>query len=409
MSARGFGGIVRSPAQPPPAAPATVTGANNGLSLAGTDVQLGGILIIPTDIDLDNFHFFINNGVNRHIELDPGANRYLFGLLDTGTNIANAISFENDTSIIYAGVLNESLKVTQSLNLYEFGDILGGNNNTRLSIDDSFQLITGLSGGGRMISLDRLNQIYQLGDVDGFGNGATLEIQDINSSLLFYDSAFASQSMNLNPIAGTYGIGDLNGIGSGNYLLVNDGTNEFTLGGPASRLDIIGDVAQITAGGVLLLSLDNPSGLFRLGDIANAGNNNKFAIDDANNLTYVQSGAGRTLNLDAGNGIYQFGDFDAVSNGNSIFVDDATNLMQYESGGGRRLYLDAGSNIYQIGDIDIVNNGARININDAAGLINFDNAASNVGLVINGVAGFTGTVAAPASITVNGGIVTNVT
>ena len=61
-----------------------------------------------------------------------------------------------------------------------------------------------------------------------------------------------------------------------------------------------------------------------------------------------------------------------------------------------------------MGDIDGFLNGGFIQIDDAGNAFKINNTASNIGININGVAGFTGTVTPVVSITVNNGIVTAV-
>ena len=67
------------------------------------------------------------------------------------------------------------------------------------------------------------------------------------------------------------------------------------------------------------------------------------------------------------------------------------------------------TNRYTFGDIDQLQQGATAMIDDLANEFVISNAVNNMTMRINGTAGFSGTVAAPASITVVGGIVTNVT
>lgn len=62
----------------------------------------------------------------------------------------------------------------------------------------------------------------------------------------------------------------------------------------------------------------------------------------------------------------------------------------------------------QLGDVDGSVNGNRFTIDDAAGTFTIENTGLNARVVINGVNGFTGTVAPVNTITVDGGIVTNV-
>lgn len=116
-----------------------IQAADNGLSIAGTTVILGGQLNTPlTVIDIANQEFFVQNtGIaNRYIELSSGINRYTFGIIDTNTNLIQGYSAEPDTSIIYAGALGEALRITTSQALYQFGNFTGIGS-SYLSINDN--------------------------------------------------------------------------------------------------------------------------------------------------------------------------------------------------------------------------------------------------------------------------------
>jgi len=104
------------------------------------------------------------------------------------------------------------------------------------------------------------------------------------------------------------------------------------------------------------------------------------------------------------------GDTYAIGDINNVF---GSGLMQL--GGGLILfslntnnYLNLNANDCSIGDISTALNGGILQVNDAASIINIDNTAHDMGITINGITGFSGTVANPVTITVESGIVTNV-
>jgi hypothetical protein len=144
--------------------------------------------------------------------------------------------------------------------------------------------------------------------------------------------------------------------------------------------------------------------------------------------TRFQNGGGITIAESISNlqTILSTGRADLV--GNSLLGSSPSlNLTEIQSGGtnwqqsnefgilefaetlntGRFLRLDSTAiQEYQIGDIDGTLNGTAFTIDDNNNNFIFDNTASNAGIMINGVAGFTGTVAGVTNITVNNGIVT---
>lgn len=85
--------------------------------------------------------------------------------------------------------------------------------------------------------------------------------------------------------------------------------------------------------------------------------------------------------------------------------------LDYTDGstGGRFLNLDQINLFSQIGDVDALLTGANFTIDIQNSLFQFNDTLGAAVIQINGVNGFTGTVTPVNSITVNGGIVTNVT
>lgn len=72
------------------------------------------------------------------------------------------------------------------------------------------------------------------------------------------------------------------------------------------------------------------------------------------------------------------------------------------------LHLDWIANTYGIGDLSGAINGTNLVVADVTSSIDITNTAANAFVRINGVPGFTGTVTPVTTITVDGGIVTNV-
>lgn len=307
MTARGYGGAVRSPrVEPVVVPPATVTGADNGLTLNGTLVQLGGPLIQPTDINLGGQPFTVSSGFGGNlIFLDDtfGSILATFGF-DSGFPQPSFIQFEADNANIFVGQY-QALIITDSLGTFWFGDTLAAVNGTRMEIDDAATNINFRSLSGQMLILDQMAQQYAMGDLSLIGNGVVFQIDNGANEARIQNS-------------------------SGNLLYISAGV-----------------------------------GLFFLGDDALASG---LAMDTAGRVYNIQ---------DNGSPLFQ-----GVFNGANPEVS--------------------------IGDVNAVANGLFLQVDDATGIVRVQNGGMTAAMEINGVAGFTGTVAAPATITVNGGIVTNV-
>lgn len=106
--------------------------------------------------------------------------------------------------------------------------------------------------------------------------------------------------------------------------------------------------------------------------------------------------------------------FGAAINGNftRLLVNDPNQNVSIvnQNANNRGFEVDFFGGNYRLGDIDNTGNGAKLEIdnNSLNGILRLSNATNDLSITINGDAGFTGTVAAPATITVNNGIVTNV-
>lgn len=123
---------------------------------------------------------------------------------------------------------------------------------------------------------------------------------------------------------------------------------------------------------------------------------NQFRINDL---------AISVFNLDPSNNEFSIG---KLATGSGFALDNNTLSITLQTGITVLAFSKIG-NFYSFGDIDLSQNGGKILLNDIGNVLEFRNSANNLGININGVAGFTGTVVAPASITVNNGIVTNIT
>lgn len=144
------------------------------------------------------------------------------------------------------------------------------------------------------------------------------------------------------------------------------------------------------------LRLDQAAGAYWMGDIDNLLSGTMLRVNDAAGRVNARAGVefvhtdpatNRFIQSNPASGFYKMGDIDGAVNNMILFIDDANQQIQL------------GTNL---------NNGTLLTINDLTGNIEFTNGAGTALIRANGVNGFTGTVAPVNTITVNGGIVTNV-
>ena len=227
----------------------SLTGAENGLLLAGTVVRLGGTLINPTGIDIANNALQIWDNVRNQtlIWLDPGANLYNFGIEDIGTGVRNLWSFEQDTAILYAGSLSEAMRIEQSSKTYAIGDLqnTGGG---LIALLDNTSLSYSLRDAGpanRYFSIDVAGAQYRIGDIDGQNNNSFFEIEDSSSLFRMYTGGV--DYFQIDPVGGNYFIGDVNQVHNGAYIRIDDTANTFRIENTAQNMNIeINGVAGAT-------------------------------------------------------------------------------------------------------------------------------------------------------------------
>lgn len=152
----------------------------------------------------------------------------------------------------------------------------------------------------------------------------------------------------------------------------------------------------------------NNAGVWQIGDIAGVGNGLLFRLNDNNGLAEIQQSTQVMLSLDAVNGLYHIGDKAQINNGTALFIDDPNSSASIETAVGQMLTLIQTAGFYSFGDLGPIGNGTVVGVDDATGTFFVANTGNTSIININGVNGFSGTVAAPATITVDGGIVTNV-
>lgn len=224
-----------------PATPATVTGANNGLSLDGTDVQLGqdvGAVGDPAALLND-----------REIPLSG------FFIDLRGTTIRTLIDDANSVFLIQDGVGNDRFLIDNVSDIVRLGDLDSTNNALQLNIDDAglfAEIGLGLQTSPALY-LDFAGQEYTLGDYFGTGNGNGIDIRDVtgfqrvnigdigfanNRNLFTVDDLLRRYQMkqgnqqlvfNADITNSLYELGDIAGIVNGTFLSIDDATGVFSL------------------------------------------------------------------------------------------------------------------------------------------------------------------------------------
>lgn len=302
----------------------TVTGADNGLTLVGTDVYLGGTLIQNTSIDTTAFNDF---------RIFEGSIDYL--LLDPVNKIAS-LGGINDTSVIQNDLFNGEI---------ELGDLNILANGTRLKVDDPQQMIVTEYNGGRTMYLDWANKLFQLGDIDAGANNMYFEINDAAQRTSVYQST--SEFLRIDTITEEYFFGSYQ-RNNQTALLINDSVSQ----------------AQIGSNGYSMLFLDYANGIYQLGPSAGGINSTYLQVDDANQtLQFYTGGFIDGLNVDTAGGIYQFGKLTLPDF--YLNIDPSGMLMEIiESAVPNGLSINNNSFLYRIGDFDGRSNFSYIEIND---------------------------------------------
>lgn len=412
----------------PPGPPFAPTSADNGLSVdpvtgrivLGNDI--GGVLatlLNDREIDVNSFSIRLIDptGTQSLTQLNGGE----IYLSDSTLNLATSLLpgsiglvsadptqpatlaiadnllgidylLKNETGIFHIdGIADRLLSIDLTLKNFLLGDISPAGNGTRLEIDDpteSFLLQTTLQR-----YLFASPQVYGFGELLGAFNGSQIGIDDANQAFDF-QSITSGHLFNISGISGNASLGDLDFNTTGFQMFLdyaNQHMNVITGAFPGSRL----------------FDLDRVADIYQMGDIDSLSSGLRMELDGPNARARFLTGFAMLDLNQSGGGIYEMGDVDGGFNASKISIDDANQFVSI-NGGGIMLSLNKSTGVYQIGDIQPDLNGNVFAIDDTNSVFSIGNTAANAGILINGVAGFTGTVTPVVSITVNNGIVTAV-
>lgn len=184
------------------------------------------------DVAVDSFAFKIrdNATTDEYFLLNPTTGIFSLGDLSgtgNGTKIdvkdaSTSIQMSAGTTgmqLILAGAAGSELFefVSASGNRYFFndvnvldfrwGDVDLTNNGTRITIDDTTQIIRARNGTAFIgLELDFANADYQMGDVPGLGNSTKMVIDDNGQFVEFFCSVFG---VNMVPVVSPFGVSSL--------------------------------------------------------------------------------------------------------------------------------------------------------------------------------------------------------
>lgn len=291
---KGAGNVTRINKVEPPVA-ATVTAARNGLTLVGTNVELGGAnpLIHATAIELGAFSLTATRAGNGVFLLNPGARRYAIGELTAA-------------------------------------------NQTFFDVDDTNQTIFANHSSGKYLYLDMGIRIFTLGDHDSTGNDTKFVVKDTSQAA----SMEAGLSPSLLTLTGTPGSESLIlNIAASPYFSVDLNTNLFMfgdLGGIVNQTNLVlADTAQqgsISSNSFTMLFLDMANGIFQLG--ASAGgtpNTTYFEVDDVNQKIQMATGGnvnGMMISANPGNISAEIGDTATTVNSTVFRLSDLSQTIR---------------------------------------------------------------------------------
>lgn len=241
-----------------------LTGAQNGVGLNGTIVELGFPLIQDTDIDQEDFEMnFLNFGLPI-FTLDPLNGFYRLGDLGGAGNQTNLTIQDANQSVAISANAGDMLSLDNANGLYSLGDLGPINNATQLRIDDTFGFIA-------------------LGDITGANNGTNLNLNDTIQTLSFENTV--GQYLLLDAANFSFTIGDFSGTNNNTYLLIDD---------TAQRIELLN--ATNNTG----MTIDANAGQIQM--VTNA--NVELRLDDATNTIFFNNGASNVgLNI---NGVAGF-------------------------------------------------------------------------------------------------------
>jgi len=229
--------------------------------------------------------------------------------------------------------------------------------------------------------------------LSGTNNNVLFEFADDAVPQVFFRDGATGFGLDINWTAPYVHLGDT-GLASG-FLNINPG-----------YLEGVGSLTEY-------LALDGSVFQTRLGDAYDNGNGNKLFIDDpAQRWSLGQEVAITNMLLNFPGAGIGLAFFDSVGTNPFLLPDPATGGSAFIAAPDFTTAIAladaANGRIITMGDLNTSNSGMVAAVDVVNSLFSIADTANNAAVRINGVNGFTGVVAPPLTITVDGGIVTNV-
>ena len=342
--------IQRQNKNAPPASAATVTAANNGLSLSGTTAQLGqaigavgdpAILINNREIPMAAFSFTMRDGANPVFIVDPDAVFPRYAIGDLGQ--------VNDLS--YLDIDRNNVKIA--------------------------------CGGTGAIAM---------GDVDGYGTGLGMSIvtAGVQPGFFMMDN-FGEIYFAISFLNDTYVFGDdSDNVNGGKLLIHNDATKSINLFfgiGNQTGLSIADAGGNISASSNLGMGyiIDGSLGTAQFGDVGLVNNSTNLLIDDSatkttiswfdgattrNNLLIDNAAFNYSLGDDNGNPAGFFAYVNAAAYGGFTTIygeDNGLTCEFFVYGTDQQATLTAVNGLKIVGDTTLLHTGTALSNNAGAG------------------------------------------
>lgn len=214
-----------------------ITGADNGLSVVGTEVYLGGTLLGSTQVVLDvNSFTFAGDNFGADFFIDPVNYLYAFGrnnVLDTGLNI----NIDGNLYLLYTQYLTYQTGIYLDYGniSYKFGHIDGVGVNTFIKVETD-HITTNYDNDIAGLDIDFRNRVYRFGD---FQNND------------YYISIDAANNIWNNYFNGTYRIGGntRSGLEAGSTItLLGDWSGNYN----STTFGVDDDIEMLIGSGNLL-------------------------------------------------------------------------------------------------------------------------------------------------------------
>ncbi len=413
VNVNGFSGIVSNPSTTPTLSlSTTATGILQGLSGAisaitvGTGLNFSGGTLSATGLSstLLNTHLFVGNSSN--VAVDGGANY-------TIDNVANDLSFApisgiqfqfsntNDTAWLAEGAagfwytgpgstgllthkgFGIDLKTgTASYTMGDSGALMGeleidniaftntltaGNGTTAAMnfFQDAGAHLSQISDEANRIylSIDKGNNLYQIGDISTSGNGLKLSVDDAGQAITAVTGSFGNFTVqdtsgnrlfNTAAGSGNVEIGDIDGNFAGYTFVIDQGVSKFFFNGANFQINGVDYIMPNTQGttgqsltiqgvtaGVGTLDWETvggggapiyPNTFIPFGDGTTPGGitDANFIYDPANALFKVAfPGLGTVIDIDNLLNIYKFGDTSGTFNNTNFIIDDSVGTYTF--------------------------------------------------------------------------------